>query len=150
MGRRVRRRLRFNGGSLGRGGGPQQGTIPEADADAYGQIGLYVGGTRELRVKDLSYKDLLVRTWAPAEAGKNFKAIQIDPHYYSWTAAAGDFNHDGVMDVAAGPYLLGPDYKIAKQIYTPKSFNPTAEYPIQSMVNLAYDFTGDGWMDFSS
>jgi 3-keto-disaccharide hydrolase/FG-GAP-like repeat len=140
-------RPKFNGGSLGRGG-PAQGGIPESDADGYGQIGLYVGGTGELRVKDLMCKDLLARTWGPVETGKNFKAIAVDPHYYSWTAAAGDFNHDGIMDVAAGPYLyLGPDYKIAKQIYTPKSFNPTAEYPIPSMVSLAYDFTGDGWID---
>src|SRR5262249_33572377 len=139
---------KFNGGSLGRGGGPGQGNIPESDADGYGQIGLYVGGTGEMRVKDLMYKDLLARTWGPVETGKNFKAIPFDPPYYSWTAAAGDFNHDGIMDVAAGPYLyLGPDYKVARQIYTPHSFNPTAEYPIPSMVSLAYDFTGDGWID---
>jgi Domain of Unknown Function (DUF1080)/FG-GAP-like repeat len=140
-------RPKFNGGSLGRGGTPQR-AVPDADADGFGQIGLYVGGTGELRVKDLMYKDLLVRTWGSEESGKNFKAIPVDPHYYSWTAAAGDFNHDKVMDVAAGPYLyLGPDYRIARQIYTPKSFNPTAEYPIPSMVNLAHDFTGDGWID---
>jgi len=101
-------RPKFNGGSLGRGG-PAQGAIPESDADSYGQIGVYVGGTGEIRVKDLMYKDLLARNWGPVETGKNFKTIAVDPHYYSWTAAAGDFNHDGIMDVAAGSYLyLGP------------------------------------------
>ena len=52
------------------------------------------------------------------------------------------------MDVAAGPFwYAGPDFKVGKQIYTPVSFNPTSEWPIPAMVNLAYDFTGDGWPD---
>src|ERR1019366_9498751 len=45
---------KFNGGSLGGGGG--QRNIPEAEADGYGQIGLYVGGTGEARFKDFMYK----------------------------------------------------------------------------------------------
>ena len=53
-----------------------------------------------------------------------------------------------MLDIAAGAfYYLGPDYKVGKQIYTPVSFNPTSEWPIPAMVNLAYDFTGDGWSD---
>ena len=136
---------KFNGGSLGGGAGR---TIPDAEKDGYGQIGLYVGGTGEARFKDFMYKDILNHTWAADEVGANYKMIRVDPHYYSWSTAVSDFNHDGKPDVAAGAfYYLGPDFKVAKQIYTPVSFNPTSEWPIPAMVNISYDFTGDGWDD---
>jgi hypothetical protein len=136
---------KFNGGALGAAAGRR---IPEPEADGYGQIGLYAGGTAEVHIKDFMYKDILNHTWAPEQVGKNFRAVRVDPHYYSWSVAVEDFNRDGVMDVAAGPfYYLGPDYKVGKQIYTPVSFNPTSEWPIPAMVNIAYDFTGDGWPD---
>jgi len=32
----------------------------------------------------------------------------------------------------------------------PAAFNPTAQYPIPAMVNIAFDFTGDGWIDILS
>jgi hypothetical protein len=141
---------KFNGGSLGGGGGAGR-TIPDADKDGFGQIGLYVGGTGEARFKDFMYKDALVRNWGPDESGKNWKTVRLDPHYYAWSAAAADFNKDGNMDVVAGAYeYLGPDYKVQRQVYTPHSFNPTAEYPQPAMVNIAYDFTGDGWPDVLS
>ncbi|MCC7009581.1 MAG: VCBS repeat-containing protein [Acidobacteria bacterium] len=136
---------KFNGGSLGGGAGR---TIPDADKDGFGQIGFYVGGSGEVRIKDFMYKDILNHTWAPVETGKTFREIRVDPHYYSWSAAVADFNHDSVPDIAAGAfYYLGPDYKVGKQIYAPVSFNPTSEWPIPAMVNVAYDFTGDGWAD---
>ena len=136
---------KFNAGSLG---GATGRTMPDADKDGYGQIGLYVGGTGEVRVKDFMYKDILNHMWAPDDTSKNFKAIRVDPHYYSWSTAIADFNHDGSQDIAAGAfYYLGPDYKVGKQIYTPVSFNPTSEWPIPAMVNVTADFTGDGWPD---
>jgi 3-keto-disaccharide hydrolase len=136
---------KFNGGALG---GNTGRTLPEAEKDGYGQIGFYVGGSGEVRIKDFMYKDILNHVWAPDETGRNFKQVRIDPHYYSWSAAVADFNHDKTLDVAAGAfYYLGPDYTRGKQMYTPVSFNPTAEWPIPAMVNLAYDFTGDGWAD---
>ena len=86
--------------------------------------------------------------WAPEGTGANFKEVRVDPHYYSWSAAVADFNRDGSLDIAAGAfYYLGPDYTVGRQIYTPSSFNPTAEWPVPAMVNLAFDFTGDGWPD---
>ncbi len=136
---------KFNGGALGVNSGR---TIPDAEKDGYGQIGFYVGGSGEVRIKDFMCKDILNHVWAPDETGRNFKQVRIDPHYYSWSTAVADFNHDSIPDVAAGAfYYLGPDYAIGKQIYTPVSFNPTSEWPIPAMVNLAYDFTGDGWAD---
>jgi hypothetical protein len=141
---------KFNGGSLGGGGGAGR-AIPDADKDGYGQIGLYVGGTGEAHFKDFMYKDALLRHWGPEKSGSNWKAIELDPHYYAWSAAVADFNKDGNMDVVAGAYeYMGPDFSIQHQVYTPHSFNPTAEYPQPAMVNLAYDFTGDGWPDVLS
>ncbi len=136
---------KFNSGSLG---GANGHTIPDAEKDGYGQIGFYVGGTGEVRIKDFMYKDILNHVWAPDTTSASYKELRIDPHYYSWSSAVADFNHDGSMDIAAGAfYYLGPDYKVGKQIYTPVSFNPTSEWPIPAMINLAYDFTGDGWPD---
>ena len=94
------------------------------------------------------YKDILNHTWAPEETGKNFKKIRVDPHYYSWSTAVADFNHDGKHGRRRRRLLLPrPRLQVGKQIYTPVSFNPTSEWPIPAMVNIAYDFTGDGWAD---
>jgi hypothetical protein len=140
---------KFNGGSLGGGGANR--AIPDSEKDGFGQIGLYVGGTGEARFKDFMYKDALVRSWGPDESGKNWKTVRLDPHYYAWSAAVADFNKDGNMDVVAGAYAYyGPDFRIQRQVYTPHSFNPTAEYPQPAMVNIAADFTGDGWPDVLS
>jgi hypothetical protein len=57
-------------------------------------------------------------------------------------------NRDGNMDVISGPYYyLGPDFATGRQFYAGITYNPTSEWPIMSMVNLAYDWTGDGWPD---
>lgn len=139
---------KFNGGSLGRGGGGTSRSLAEADRDGYGQIGFYVGGAGEVRIKDFMYRDILNHVWAPETTGANFREIRVDPHYYSWSTAVADFNRDGTLDIAAGAfYYLGPDYKVGRQIYMPASFNPTSDWPIPAMVNLAFDFTGDGWPD---
>jgi hypothetical protein len=40
---------------------------------------------------------------------------------WSRGAAAADFNHYGVLDVVAGPYILwGPDYTKKREIYIAK------------------------------
>jgi hypothetical protein len=136
---------KFNGGALGGNSGR---TIPDADKDGYGQIGFYVGGSGEVRIKDFMYKDILNHAWAPDETGRNFKQVRVDPHFYSWSTAVADFNHDSTPDIVAGAfYYLGPGYTVGRQIYAPVSFNPTSEWPIPAMVNLAFDFTADGWAD---
>ena len=141
---------KFNGGSLGGGGGASR-ALPETEQNGFGLIGLYVGGTGEARFKDFMFRDALQRNWGPDQNGKNWRTVRLDPHYYAWSAAVADYNKDGAMDVVAGAYAyFGPDYKIQRQVYTPRSFNPTAEYPQPAMVNLAYDFTGDGWSDVLS
>ncbi|MCC7007790.1 MAG: VCBS repeat-containing protein [Acidobacteria bacterium] len=122
--------------------------LPDAAKDGFGQIALYVGGTGEARFKDLAAKDILKHKWTPEEIGTNYRAIHVDPHFYSWSTAIADFNRDGNMDVAAGAfYYLGPDFTVGGEIYPQVTFNQTTEYPLAAMVNVADDFTGDGWPD---
>jgi hypothetical protein len=118
------------------------------DAGRYGPVALYVGGTGEVRFRNVSYKDLSVRKRPPEEVSSNFRLQRLDEHYYSWSAAAADFNHDGVLDVVAGPYVYyGPDYTTATEVYLAQTYNPSRDYPRSAWVELAADFTGDGWPD---
>jgi hypothetical protein len=135
----------FNGGALG---GRGNSTATE-EAGKYGPIALYVGGTGEAQFKDLRYKDLeVLPTYPPEQISKNFRVQNLNEYYYSWTTAVMDVNHDGKPDVVSGPYYyLGPDFKEAHEMYSPLAYSPTSQYPMASMVSLAYDFTGDGWDD---
>jgi hypothetical protein len=133
-------RVTFNGG----GGG---GGIASEEAGRFGAIALYAGGTAEVRFREVALKDL-ARRIEPIEAvSPRFRAQRIDDFYTAWSAAAGDFNHDGVLDVTAGhKYYLGPNFTESREIYLAQGFNPAKEYS-PAMVNFAFDFTGDGWDD---
>ena len=136
----------YNGGALGAAGAPT--SLAEEAAGNYGPIALYVGGTGEVHIRNLRYKNLQNLAVEPEHVSGNYRMMHLGMFYDGWSAAAADVNRDGKMDIISGPYVyLGPDFKIAQEIYTPVSWNPTAEYPLLSMVNLAYDFTGDGWPD---
>lgn len=135
--------VRFNGGSLGAAGGLAPDEIAK-----YGRIALYVGGTGEARFKDVAYADLNARQFPAEKVSNNFRMQRINEFYYSYSAAIADINRDGNPDVIAGPYYyLGPDFTIGREVYAGVSYNPTSEWPQAAMVNLAYDFTGDGWPD---
>ena len=42
---------------------------------------------------------------------------RLNEFYYAWSAAAADFNRDGVLDIVAGPYIyFGPDYTKSREI----------------------------------
>jgi hypothetical protein len=115
--------------------------------DEYGPIALYAGGTGEVRFKDVSFKDLHVRHIAPEQLSSRFRLQRLDEFYYSWGAAAGDFNNDGVLDVVAGPYYyLGPAYATRGEIDSAPAQSPSTSFA-RTMVDHAYDFTGDGWTD---
>ena len=78
---------------------------------AFGPIGFYVGGTSEVRFRDVSYKDLSLKEAVPEKLSPNFRMTQLTPFYYSFASAAADFNRDGNMDVASGPFIwMGPDF----------------------------------------
>jgi hypothetical protein len=112
----------------------------------YGPIVLHVGGAGEVRFNDISAKDLNPK-FEPAETtSSHFREQRINDFLYSWGAAAGDVNHDGVPDVIAGPfYFLGPNYTERHEFTAARSYGP-ATFP-EGLTYFTYDFTGDGWAD---
>ncbi|MCC7010788.1 MAG: VCBS repeat-containing protein [Acidobacteria bacterium] len=122
------------------------GTADEAFG-AFGRIALYVGGAGEVRFRGVALKDLARRMTPPEITGDGFRTQKIEDFYTAWSAAAGDFNRDGVLDVAAGHrYYLGPSFTESREIYLAQPFNPAKEYA-PGMINVAFDYTGDGWDD---
>jgi hypothetical protein len=107
---------------------------------------------------------------APASAkdlAHTFTKIHATDQFWSEGADIGDFNHDGKMDVVAGPYwYLGPDFKQRRELapatvsFKRKKSDGTEEtipgYEGALGVNNAYsecfltytyDFNSDGWTD---
>jgi len=122
--------------------------IPGAtdERDEYGQIALYVGAG-EVRFKDVSFKDLHLRKNPPEQISPRFRMQRVDEFYQSWGAAAGDFNNDGTIDIVAGPYYyLGPTFTTRGEIDIAPAQSPSTSFA-RTMVDYAYDFTGDGWTD---
>ena len=97
----------------------------------------------------------------------SFKKIQMTDQFWAEGATFGDFNHDGVVDVASGPYWWeGPDfqkrheYYPANQSFTKKKPDGTEEkipgfegglgtenrYS-DNFFAFTYDFNHDGWPD---
>jgi len=121
-------------------------SVAEPEYGAYGPFALYVGGTGEVRFKDVSYKDLQPRVAQPEQVSSKFRMQQVNEFYYSWGPAVADFNRDGTLDIVAGPYYyLGPQYTTAREIYIGGTIDPGTQY--FNGLQYAYDFTGDGWPD---
>jgi hypothetical protein len=115
----------------------------------YGLVALRVGAG-ELRIKDLSIRDLTARPGLREPiTDSHFRARQLTDMFYSEGIAVGDINRDGIPDVVSGPfYYPGPDYAVAHEIYASKPFNPVSPPYPESMLNYVYDFNGDGWPDY--
>ncbi len=128
-------------------GGPGAG-VTEDNSTGFGPIALYVGGTGEVRFKDIAWKDLAVKDEEREKLSSNFSMLRVNDYYYSWGIAAADINHDGAQDLVAGAYYyLGPDYTKRREIYAASTFNPSTQYAGTSWLNFAADFNGDGWPD---
>ena len=130
--------------------GPEAGTTNgQADEDiaSYGPVALYVGGSGEVRFKQVELKDLGRRVLPDELVSSRFRMQHINDFYYGWSAAAADINHDGILDIVSGPfYYLGPDYRVSREIYFSKTSDVSSQLT-PAMVNFAYDYTGDGWPD---
>jgi Domain of Unknown Function (DUF1080)/FG-GAP-like repeat len=130
--------------------GPEPGTTNgQADEDIarYGPVALYVGGTGEVRFKQVELKDLGRHVLPNEQVSSRFRMQRINDFYYGWSATAADINHDGILDIVSGPfYYLGPDYQVSREIYIGSPSHVSTQYT-PAMVNFAYDYTGDGWPD---
>lgn len=127
--------------------GRETGGVAEDESGSYGPIALFVGGEGEVRFKDVAYKDLGIRFTPTEQVSPNFRVQRISDMYYSWTAAAADFNRDGILDLVAGPYIYyGPDFTKSREIYTATALKPSTEFPY-AHCDFTFDFNGDGWPD---
>lgn len=83
---------------------------------------------------------------ALAGAETSFKKFKLSDQFFSEGCTWGDFDKDGTLDYAAGPYwYAGPDFKKRHTIYEGAPIDPVG----YSANFLAYacDFNGDGWTD---
>ena len=130
--------------------GPEAGVASgrvDDEIARYGRVGLYAGGTTAVRYRTIETKDLARRVRSDDQVGAAFRLRRLNDFYYAWSATAADVNRDGVLDVVAGPhYFLGPDYRVSREIYVSRIYNPGAEYAAAAM-NIAHDYTGDGFSD---
>lgn len=112
----------------------------------YGPIAFHVAGTAEVRFREVALKDLNRKIEPAAQVSPHFRMQQLSDFFYSWGAAVGDINHDGIPDVIAGPfYFLGPNYTERHEFTAARSYSPSS-FP-EGMIYYSHDFTGDGWDD---
>jgi hypothetical protein len=124
--------------------------VDEKNAAAYGAIALYVGGTGEVRYKDLAWKDLLNVIQPKEQVSSHYTIQRLTTVYYGWGATTSDINHDGALDVISGPfYYLGPSFTDTRRYREGGIYNAENSFA-PDMVNLSADFTGDAWPDILS
>ena len=126
------------------------GPLSDPNTPEYGAIALHAGGTGELRYKDVSWKDINGITRPKEVLSSRFTLHRLSEQYDGWSAVVADFNRDGAMDVASGPFVyFGPTFETRKQYRVVATFNAGTDYG-GDMMDFAYDFTGDGWPDILS
>ncbi len=114
----------------------------------FGPVGLYVGGTGEVRFRNVGVRDLNTKSIPKEAVSSRFRMQRLSELFYAWSTAVADVNRDGIPDLVSGPvYYLGPDYTQTREIYVAESYDPSSQYPRGCAVNFAWDFTGDGWPD---
>ena len=119
------------------------------ETSAYGPVALYAaGGT--VQYKEIGIKDIAIKVLPLEKSSPRFKVQRISDMYYSWGAAAADFNKDGHTDIVAGLNIFyGPDYTVSREISPALTYNPSKEFT-EINCEYTYDFNGDGWPDIFS
>src|SRR5262249_10083423 len=75
----LRGALNAAGTSTGLGAG-----VTEDESVGFGSIGFYVGGSGEVRFKEVGYKDLGVKETPLEKISNHFRMQRLDEYYYSW------------------------------------------------------------------
>jgi hypothetical protein len=128
--------------------GREHGAVTD---ETYGPLALYIGGTGEVRFRNVKYKDLSMKVREPEKLSPNFRKQVLTDFFYSFSVASADFNKDGVPDIISGPFIYyGPDYTRSEEIYPAEAFNQTSGFAGDAWIQSAADFTGDGWPDVIS
>lgn len=71
---------------------------------------------------------------------------KLSADFYSEGVCVGDFNHDGEMDVASGPWWYeGPDFEKQHQLYAQDPFDPHGYS--NNFFSFSEDLNKDGWDD---
>lgn len=71
---------------------------------------------------------------------------QLSAEFFSEGATVGDFNQDGQIDVASGPWWYeGPDWEKRHQFYPQDAFDPHGYS--NNFFSFTEDFNQDGWDD---
>lgn len=75
-----------------------------------------------------------------------FERVTLSTDFVCEGANFADLDRDGSMDIIAGPHwYAGPDWKVKRELYEPRSFAPHA-YSDNFFV-WTDDFDRDGWLD---
>src|SRR5260370_15414113 len=75
-------------------GRPTGGGAADEDAGKFGPVALYVGGTGEVRFRDVGYKDLGLKRFAKEQLSPNFRIPPLTPYYYSFSPPPAYTNPD--------------------------------------------------------
>jgi hypothetical protein len=127
-------------------GGAPNGVIEEG-SNGYGPLALYASGNGSVQFREIIVKDLTVKTLPAERSSARFRVQRINDMYYSWGCTAGDYDKDGNMDVAAGPWLyFGPDFTRSREIFLAVTTSPATNFT-ETNCQYTYDFNNDGWPD---
>ncbi|QDV55980.1 PVC-type heme-binding CxxCH protein [Rosistilla oblonga] len=76
----------------------------------------------------------------------SWETHQLSTQFFSEGATVGDFNRDGIADVASGPFWYeGPDFKSPHRFYAQDAFDPHGYS--NNFFSYTDDFNKDGWDD---